>query len=394
MDNANIQTGIQHFKSGNKTDALQIFLQVLKQEPNNEVAWLWLAACVDKPEQKRDCFYKVLAINPKNTNAQKALAELELQSMPDTKPIPQLGTVLKCPSCGSVMGKPDHTGLVQCGYCGTTITYHPPVEKVERKNVERFLELCKVAIDGSNYDEALQYSNKILEIDPENFNAWIYKAVSIFWQTTAANNRYDEAMGYLQIAENINKDDPVILETKIYLSTNQSRWYQHLGDTEREHAIEIFEIYNDGNDFIDSVLGNSNPEAKSNSQEYFQKAMEYYMLASQYGDHGYDYSSQNFSALRSIYDLAQETKWINWWGLVKQKKSLYLKVQLKNYAISMALPDLRKQLQEASTTLSKTKKEKGLFVGVKINSLTKKIKSLQEQIVQEEKNANTEIKRE
>jgi Tfp pilus assembly protein PilF len=40
MDNANIQTGIQYFKSGNKSDALQIFLEVLKREPNNEIAWL------------------------------------------------------------------------------------------------------------------------------------------------------------------------------------------------------------------------------------------------------------------------------------------------------------------------------------------------------------------
>ena len=204
MDNANVQTGIECYKSGNKADALKIFLEVLKREPNNEIAWLWLAACVNKPEQKRDCFHKVLAINPNNAVAQKALAELELQAVSDTKLIPENGTVLKCPSCGSVMGKPDHTGLVQCNYCGTTITYHPPVEKVERKNVERFLELCKAALDGSNYDEALQYSNRILEIDPDNFDAWVNKAIATYWLTTKANNHFDEAMGYLLKAEKID----------------------------------------------------------------------------------------------------------------------------------------------------------------------------------------------
>ena len=95
MDNDNIQTCINLFKSGNKMGARLIFLNVAQKEPNNEVAWLWLAACVDTAEQKRDCFYKILSINPKNQNAQKALAELELQTSSDSKPIPQSGTVLK-----------------------------------------------------------------------------------------------------------------------------------------------------------------------------------------------------------------------------------------------------------------------------------------------------------
>lgn len=85
MDNENVQTGIDFFKSGNKTRALQIFLEVLKKEPKNEIAWLWLAACVENPDQKRDCFYKILAINPNNTYAQKALAELELQALSEPK---------------------------------------------------------------------------------------------------------------------------------------------------------------------------------------------------------------------------------------------------------------------------------------------------------------------
>ncbi len=97
MDNANVQMGIDFFKSGNKPRALQIFLEVLKKEPKNEIAWLWLATCVEKPEQKRDCFHKILAINPNNTYAQKALAELELQIISDPQPILQNGTVLKCP---------------------------------------------------------------------------------------------------------------------------------------------------------------------------------------------------------------------------------------------------------------------------------------------------------
>jgi tetratricopeptide (TPR) repeat protein len=383
MDNANIQMGIQYFKEGNKTGALQIFLQVLEREPNNEIAWLWLAACVDKPEQKRDCFHKVLAINPNNANAQKALAELELQTIPEAKPIPQQGTVLKCPSCGSVMGKPDHTGLVQCGYCGTTITYHPPVEKVERKNIERYLEICKTALAGSNYDEAIQYANKILEIDPENFDAWINKATATFWLTTATNNRFDEAMEYVLKAEQIDKDSPLILETRKSLSLSQNKWYQYLGAQEREHAVKIYNIYvSQVSSITDAIFDPM--EAKENSQEYYVKAMNYFLVA-------LSYDSENYDTLTRIKNLTQEANWINWSSAVRDKIRLLERLNQKNTAVSN-LPNLQRQLQEEQAKLAKLKKEKGFFTGMKIDSTTNKIKSLKQQIAQYERIVNSNQK--
>lgn len=365
MDNTNIQTGIQYFKAGNKTSALQIFQKVLEQEPNNEVAWLWLAACVDKPEQKKECFHKVLAINPNNTNAQKALAELELQTIPDIKPIPQNGTVLKCPSCGSVMGKPDHTGLVQCNYCGTTITYHPPVEKVERKNIERFLEICQTALDGKNYDEVVQYANKILEIDPKNITAWINKAIATFWLTTGANNRYDEAMEYLLKAEQIDKDYPLISETRDFLTRNQSEWFIHLASQEIKNGAAIANIYTDSY------------EAKKNSEEYYIKAMNNILLASHY-------DPTNYHNLKFINELASKVNWIDWSKEVKNKIALVKAID--------SLLDLRKQLKENQANLEKLKRENGLFTGIKTETTTNKIKWLKQQIAEHERIVNIEVK--
>lgn len=384
-NNANVQTGIEYYKSGNKAGALKIFLEVLKSEPNNEIAWLWLAACVDKPEQKKDCFHKVLAINPNNVTAQKALAELELQAVSDTKPIAKNGVVLKCPSCGSVMGKPDHTGLVQCNFCGTTITYHPPVEKVERKNVERFLEICKAALEGSNYDEVLQYSNKVLEIDPENFNAWVYKAISTFWQTTAANNRYDEALGYLQRAELIDKDNPIIQETKDSLKRSQVQWFLHLGEQEITSGWKIYNIYATQYDLASAITDAAfgSPDAKENSREYFVKAMNYFLLAAHY-------DPAHYYVLYSIRNLARNTNWVGWSSAVSNKIALLQRMEQRDKAVE-SLPNLRKQLQEAQANLARLKKEKGFFTGMKIDSATSKIKSLKQQIAQYEKIANTEI---
>lgn len=374
MDNANIQTGIQYFKAGNKTGALQIFLKVLEQEPNSEIAWLWLASCVDKPEQKRDCFHKVLAINPDNTNAQKALAELELQTIPEAKPIPQQGTVLKCPSCGGVMGRPDHTGLVQCGYCGTTITYHPPVETVERKNIERFLELCKTALDGQNYNEVIQYANKILEIDPKNINAWINKAIAIFWLGTETNNRYEESMEYLLKAEQIDKDNPLISETRKLLLKNQCEILTYLAGKEISNGAEISNLCTDSR------------QAKLLSQEFYIKAMNHLLSVLQY-------DPTNYKHLKNIDELASKTNWIgiDWSIEAKKKIALFKSVEQKNNAINI-LPNLRKQLEENQATLKKLEAENGFFTGMKIDSTIGKIKSLKQQIAQYEQIANLELK--
>ena len=377
MDNVNIQTGIQYYKSGNKNDALRVFSEVLKREPNNEVAWLWLAACVEKPDQKRDCFYKVLSINPNNHNAQKALAELELHTLPDSRPIPQSGTVLKCPSCGSVMGKPDNTGLIQCGYCGTTITYQPPVEKVERKNIERFLEICKAALEGSNYDEALQYANRILEIDPENFDAWVNKAIATFWLTTVANNRFDEAMGYLSRAEKIDKDKPIIQNTRVWLRESQCKWYILLGDQEDQQIGKIIEIYSSTVDALDG-----HAEGKAACQEYVCRAMNYYFLAS-------NYDPDDLTPLIKMRNMAKFGNWISWSDDVRNKISILEKREQK-YQASNSLEQLRKQLLASQAKLAKLKAENGLFTGMKIDGVKNNIESLKQQIAHLERIINSQ----
>ncbi|HMR99189.1 MAG TPA: hypothetical protein PKE62_08025 [Anaerolineales bacterium] len=80
MDNE-LQKAIQLVKEGNKIDGGRILAKLVKAEPNNEQAWLWLSTCVVPSEQKYFCLNKVLAINPNNSNALKALAQLDAQKV-------------------------------------------------------------------------------------------------------------------------------------------------------------------------------------------------------------------------------------------------------------------------------------------------------------------------
>ncbi len=372
MDNVNIQTGIQYFGSGNKSGALQIFLEVLKREPNNEIAWLWLAACVDKPEQKRDCFHKVLAINPNNLNAQKALAELELQAIPDTRPVPKSGTVLKCPSCGSVMGQPDHTGLVQCGYCGTTITYHPPTEKVEQKNIERYLEICNSSLEGKNYDETILYANKVLEIDPKNINAWINKAVATFWFSTAARGRFDEAIGYLEKAEKYAPNDERIIQARSELTRHQAEWLIYLGNEKLDRGdelyIETLQEYTSGT--LDTVANMM--KAQTRKLECYNEALNYFLLA-------VSHVPNDINLLKNFEDLAKREKRYYQNGIVNQKIQL-LQVLRAKPECEQKLPKLKQELQQTHKSLADLKKRNSIFDILKLDNAEDKIKKLKEEI--------------
>lgn len=72
-----IKSAINLYKSGDKQSARQLLLEIVKSDPQNETGWLWLSACVDTVDQKKYCLEKVLAINPNNLDAQKAVLSLQ-----------------------------------------------------------------------------------------------------------------------------------------------------------------------------------------------------------------------------------------------------------------------------------------------------------------------------
>jgi hypothetical protein len=72
-----LQQGIQAARVGDKPEAILCLAAVLKQEPRNISAWLWLSAVMDDPVRKKDCLEKVLRIDPANPSALRGLEQLE-----------------------------------------------------------------------------------------------------------------------------------------------------------------------------------------------------------------------------------------------------------------------------------------------------------------------------
>lgn len=71
-----LEQAVTYFKAGEIDNARFLLIAVLKQNPKDEDAWLWLSRCVTETEQKRYCFEKALKINPHNQYALRSLRHL------------------------------------------------------------------------------------------------------------------------------------------------------------------------------------------------------------------------------------------------------------------------------------------------------------------------------
>lgn len=88
-----LQQGIAALQAGNKAQARQLFSQAIRQNPDNEQAWLWLSGAVETAQDKLMCLNKVLAINPTNEAAQRGIAALQKSSAtPTPAPLSPLET--------------------------------------------------------------------------------------------------------------------------------------------------------------------------------------------------------------------------------------------------------------------------------------------------------------
>lgn len=98
MENSQLQQGIQAAKAGDRALARKLLVQVVQQDPDNEMAWIWLAQAMESSAQRLDCLRQVLRINPQNEPVRRAVQalsktpepalepELELEPEPEVEP--------------------------------------------------------------------------------------------------------------------------------------------------------------------------------------------------------------------------------------------------------------------------------------------------------------------
>ncbi len=69
-------------RAGQTAEARQLLASVIKQDPRNETAWLWMSAVMARTEDRIKCLQQVLQINPANQSAIKGLQALGIEAAP------------------------------------------------------------------------------------------------------------------------------------------------------------------------------------------------------------------------------------------------------------------------------------------------------------------------
>jgi len=136
---------------------------VTEQDPQNELAWHWLAGIAESSEEAVTYLRRVLQINPNNERAQKALDYHQNQ-------LQAASTSWHCPLCRT----PAETAVPACPACGSLLTlddadafaHHPtPEPRVLSSAIQRYKEtLAKPGINrrvgfDANYNLGLAHLN-------------------------------------------------------------------------------------------------------------------------------------------------------------------------------------------------------------------------------------------
>ncbi|MGC1375789.1 MAG: hypothetical protein WA821_06190, partial [Anaerolineales bacterium] len=86
MSNEKLQEAVSLYNSGNKTQAAKLLGELVRQEPNNSLAWYGLALCLDETSKKIYCLKKVLELDPSNQKAQQLIVKLDaIKNSPDNR---------------------------------------------------------------------------------------------------------------------------------------------------------------------------------------------------------------------------------------------------------------------------------------------------------------------
>ena len=88
-----LRNAIELARAGNKSDARDIFMRVVDDDPQNELAWMWLAGLVDSLEDKIIACENVLVINPSNAKVQAYLDKLKHRKHADETKVKPQGNV-------------------------------------------------------------------------------------------------------------------------------------------------------------------------------------------------------------------------------------------------------------------------------------------------------------
>jgi tetratricopeptide (TPR) repeat protein len=105
-----------------------------------------------------------------------------------------------CPFCGGDLRVPDDRKTVKCMYCGKDIIVREAIDKAIGPKIVNYMTLATTAKKSRNNQEAYDYYNKVLELDPQNHEAWYGKGEAAGWLSTLNDFRLPEMISGVEKA--------------------------------------------------------------------------------------------------------------------------------------------------------------------------------------------------
>jgi tetratricopeptide (TPR) repeat protein len=263
------------------------------------------------------------------------------------------------------MGVPDPQGVVQCSYCGTKILLPPTDATKERRNLERYRELCRSEKQAKNWKNVLKYADEILEIDPRDVDAWIDKALAAGSLSFYLLPRLDEALGYLNNASELSPDDPRLSETRNLVRDVLFNSYVQQALSLSRQAQE---------------RANMGPWLRDHAAKYANESMGYLLLAHRIKPD----DSTNLQNVKTVSDQGRSLG-LQW---NQEVQDILLKIEQAKaqQAAENRLAMLRDKLSRRQAELEKLNhKKKGFFVNMEIEDVQNEIKKISLEIGKLEK---------
>jgi twitching motility two-component system response regulator PilG len=114
-----LREGIDIAKTGNKQLAYTLLDEATEIDPENEMAWLWLAGVAGNPDEATTCLQRVLTLNPENEHARRGLkwlgSEVDDPIVTHASETIEESGDEKCPACQSIILDTSN----HCKNCGT-----------------------------------------------------------------------------------------------------------------------------------------------------------------------------------------------------------------------------------------------------------------------------------
>ena len=116
------------------------------------------------------------------------------------------GGVFVCQTCGCKYSIEEAKRMMIEGTVEVTGTVRVDDSGAKKEQISNYLEMAKSALDGEDIEGVVSYCDRILEMDMDNYEAWVLKAKAAGWGSTLKDIKVPQALTAAKRAVNLAPD--------------------------------------------------------------------------------------------------------------------------------------------------------------------------------------------